>query len=79
MKKYTNIMWGVIFIIIGIIIGLNALGLTSINLFFDGWWTLIIIIPCFINLFKDEDKMGSIIGILIGLVLLLCQQGLFDF
>lgn len=33
MKKYTNIMWGVIFIIIGIIIGLNALGLTSINLF----------------------------------------------
>lgn len=79
MKKYTNIMWGVIFIIIGIIIGLNALELTSINLFFDGWWTLIIIIPCFINLFKDEDKMGSIIGILIGLVLLLYQQGLFDF
>lgn len=79
MKKCTNIMWGIVFIVIGIIIGLNTFGLTSINLFFDGWWTLIIIIPCFINLFKDEDKIGNIIGVLIGVVLLLCQQGLFDF
>ncbi len=79
MKKYTNIIWGIIFIVIGTIILGNVLGLTNIDIFFDGWWSLIIIIPCFINLFKDNNKMGSIVGILIGVALLLCCQGLLDF
>ena len=49
MKKIEEILWGVFFIAIGIIIGLNALGITDINIFFDGWWTLFIIVPCFIG------------------------------
>ena len=49
MKKFGNVLWGIILIIIGLIIGGNALGITNINIFFDGWWTLFIIIPCFIG------------------------------
>lgn len=79
MKVITNTLWGLVFIVLGLIFGLNALDITNINIFFDGWWTLIIIIPCFIDLFKDKDKTGNIIGILIGVVLLLCSQGLLDF
>ncbi len=53
------------------VFGLNALGITDINIFFDGWWTLFIIVPCFIGLFKDEDKTGNLIGLIIGICLLL--------
>ena len=74
-----NVLWGVVLISIGIILGLNALDITSINIFFNGWWTLFIIVPCFIDLFKDEDKTGNIIGIIIGCFLLLACQGIVDF
>ncbi|MBQ9072049.1 MAG: hypothetical protein IJY25_02715 [Bacilli bacterium] len=79
MKKTRNVLWGLVFIVIGLVFGLNALDITHINIFFDGWWTLIIIIPCFIDLFKGEGKTGNIIGILVGVVLLLCSQGILDF
>ena len=54
-------------------------GITNINIFFDGWWTLFIIVPCFIGLFKEREKTGNIIGLAIGLVFLLCCQDMIDF
>lgn len=54
-------------------------GYTNINIFFDGWWTLFIIVPCFIGLFKEDEKTGNIIGLLIGILLLLCCQDILDF
>lgn len=79
MKKFGNVLWGVVLIIVGLIIGGNSLGITNINIFFDGWWTLFIIVPCFIGLFKDNEKTGSIIGLLIGVALLLGCQNILDF
>ncbi len=79
MKKVSNVLWGGILILIGLIIGGNALGITNINIFFDGWWTLFIIIPSFIGLFKEEGKTGNIIGLLIGILLLLSCQDILDF
>ena len=54
MNKISNLLWGFVFIIVRVIFGLNALEITDINIFFDGWWTLFIIVPCFIGLFKDD-------------------------
>lgn len=79
MKKVSNVLWGFAFIFVGLILGLNALELTNINIFFDGWWTLFIIVPCFIGLFKEREKTGNIIGLLIGITLLLCCQDLLNF
>ena len=79
MKKFGNVLWGVVLIAIGLIIGGNALGITHINIFFDGWWTLFIIIPCFIGLIKDDEKTGSLIGLLIGIALLLGCQNILNF
>lgn len=79
MKNFGNVLWGVVLIAIGLIIGGNALGITNINVFFDGWWTLFIIIPCFIGLFKEREKTGNIIGLLIGIALLLCCQNILNF
>ena len=79
MKKFGNVLWGIVLIFIGLIIGGNALGITNINIFFDGWWTLFIIIPSFIGLFKDNEKTGNLIGLLIGIALLLACQDILDF
>ncbi len=79
MRKFGNVLWGLVFIAIGIIIGLNSMGITHINIFFRGWWTLFIIVPCFIGLFKNTSKWGDLIGLLIGIALLLCAQGIFSF
>lgn len=79
MYKTSNILWGLVLIIIGLIFGLNALDITNINIFFTGWWTLFIIVPCFIDLFKDKDKTGNIIGLIIGIFLLLACNNIIDF
>lgn len=79
MKKFTGLLWGLCFIIIGTILITNELELTSINLFFNGWWTLFIIIPCFVGLFQEKNKTGNLIGITIGILLLLSIQNIISF
>ncbi len=79
MKKFGNILWGVALILIGVIIGLNAVGITKINIFFQGWWTLFIIIPSFIELFRSSEKMWNFIWLVIGVALLLCAQNILSF
>ena len=41
-------LWGIVFVLFGIVLGLNALGITNINIFFAGWWTMFIIVPSLI-------------------------------
>ena len=79
MKNISNTLWGIVLIALGLILGLNATGLVDINIFFAGWWTLFIIVPCFIGLFSDKDKTGSFIGLLVGVCLLLGCQDIIDF
>ena len=79
MKKTSNILWGVVLVAAGVLFALNALNITDINLFFDGWWTLFIIIPCAIGLFTEREKLGNVIGILIGVALLLWCRDILSF
>ena len=79
MKRINSILWGIALIVIGGIFALNAFGITSIHLFFDGWWTLFIIVPCLIGIFSEREKIGNIIGLLVGVFLLLCCQNVLDF
>ena len=77
MKKMSNILWGLLFIVLGVIFGLSAFDVIEIrDIFFDGWWTLFIFVPCTIELFRSRDKTGNIIGIVVGVVLLLICQGM---
>ena len=36
MSNLKNTLWGILLIVVGLIIGLNALGITNIDIFFDG-------------------------------------------
>ena len=71
MSKTSKILWGLVVIVLGVIYGLNALDIARINIFFDGWWTLFIIVPCAVGLFREKEKLGNIIGIAVGAALLL--------
>lgn len=79
MKDKGNLIGGILLIAIGIIMGLNSLGITNISLFFDGWWTLFIIIPNLIDIIKEPRKTSNYIWFGVGVVLLLCAQGILSF
>ena len=78
MKDKGNLIWGLLLIAIGVVIGLNSLGIADIDLFFDGWWTLFIIVPSLIDLIKEPTKTGNYIWLGVGTVLLLCAQGILN-
>lgn len=79
MKKINRILWGIILIAAGVILALNVFDIMNIDIFFDGWWTLFIIVPSAIGLFTEREKTGNIIGIAIGVFLLLCCQDILSF
>ena len=79
MKKRGNILWGIVLIAVGLGVALNALDIVTVDVFFDGWWTLFIIVPCGVGLFTEREKTGNLIGIAIGVILLLCCQEILDF
>lgn len=79
MKRVNQILWGVVLVAAGLLLGLNALDIVHVDVFFDGWWTLFILIPCGIGLLSGKDITGNLIGLAIGGALLLCCQDLLDF
>ena len=79
MKDYTKYIIGFLLIFIGLILGLNAFGITNINIFFSGWWTLFIIIPAINGIISDDEKLGSIIWLIVGIILLLGCQDMISF
>ncbi len=78
MKRNSNgFIWGIILIVLGLFIAARAVGLITFSIFFDGWWTLFIIIPCFIGLFSNEHgKISYLIGLCIGTLLLMSAQNM---
>lgn len=73
MTSSKRILWGVVLIGLGVLATLRAVG---IDIFFPGWWTLFIIIPCGISAVTDKDKTFGIVGLAVGIILLLKKQGL---
>lgn len=78
MRNINKIIWGVILLAVGVIFALNALGVTNIDFWFPGWWTLFIIIPCGVGIFTGRDRWGNVFGLLVGVSLLLWQLDIVD-
>lgn len=79
MKRFNNIMWGVVFVAAGVLFGLNALEITHINIFFEGWWTFLIIIPSLIGLLTTKEKTGNAIALSIGVILFMFTRDIISF
>ena len=73
-KKLTNVLWGLCLVALGVIMIGNYMGIFNIDIFFDGWWTLFIIVPSVIGVFSKGDRTLSLIFLVIGVLMLLNQQ-----
>lgn len=79
MKRVNQIIWGIIFIGVGVLLCLNIFDILSFSLFFEGWWTLLIIIPAAVSLITGNDKTGSLIWLAVGVLLLLFCRDIIRF
>lgn len=68
-------------IVLGLAIILAAVGYIGnvfewwdYKLFFDGWWTLFILVPCVCSMIESGIHWGNAIGFVVGAALLLDQQ-----
>lgn len=77
-SKLSNLLWGLFFVLIGIGFAGNALWGWGFTLFFDGWWTLFIIVPCTISLIQNGFRAWPFGGLVIGIFLLLADRGIVD-
>lgn len=73
MKNIRRIIWGSILVIAAVLMVLDSLNVLSFNLFFDGWWTLFIIVPSVAALLEGKILDG-LQGIAIGAIFLLCAR-----
>lgn len=79
MRKITGITVGLLLVVCGVWYMLGEFGIADISFSLDGWWTLFIIIPSFEGLVAGKDKVGSTIGLLIGVLLLLAARDVLDY
>lgn len=79
MKKLTGIILGILLICCGVIYSLTAFDVINFTFSLDGWWTLFIIIPCLSGLFTTKDKLGNLIGLSVGVLLLLAARDILDY
>lgn len=78
-NKISNLIWGLVFIVIGVGIAGDIMDLWDFRLFFPGWWTLFIIIPCLVSIIRTGINVGATTGLIIGVMLLVSQYVRFDF
>ncbi len=78
-KGIKNIIWGIVLVAFGVLLVLNITDVLDGDLFFEGWWTMIIIVPCAVNLIASQARTAAFFGLLVGVVLLLGCRGVIDF
>ena len=78
MRNTKKIIWGLLLITVAVLLTLNSLGIVEFELFFDGWWTLFIIVPSIAGLIENKNKTDSIIWLLTGVIFLLCERNILS-
>ncbi|MBO5270926.1 MAG: hypothetical protein J6B77_09075 [Clostridia bacterium] len=80
MRTFKRVLWGTVLILLGVLFILDLFNIWDIgNLFFEGWWTLFIIVPCTIGLITERDKIGNLCGIFLGVGLLFAVNDYLSF
>lgn len=75
-KRISSILWGLIFIAVGLGVVGNMAGIWEFHVFFEGWWTLFFIVPAFISLIEKGFRIGNTVCLIVGAALLAACQGL---
>jgi Predicted membrane protein (DUF2154). len=73
-NSITPVIIGLILVIVGVGYVGNVLNLWDFTIFFKGWWTMFIILPCIVGLVNHGFNMSNFVGLIVGLFLLVMQQ-----
>ncbi len=71
----TKVIWGIGLILFGLALAAREFELITFKIFFPGWWTLFIIIPCAKSIMQRKNSIITNIGFGLGLLLLFNSQG----
>ena len=73
-----NIFWGVLLILVGILFLGRNMDWWDFSVFFRGWWTLFLIVPSIISIFRRESMGTSFLILVLGVLLLLVSQTVIE-
>lgn len=76
MNRNNKVIWGSALVLCGIV-WIVCICL-HINVLFNGWWTLFIIVPSICGLLGQREKTAPAIGLGVGVLLLLAEQNVID-
>ncbi len=74
-KRISRTVLGLCIAAVGIGYLGNQFSWWHFDLFFEGWWTLFIIVPCLVAIIESGPHLGNLLGLAFGICLLLHQQG----
>ncbi|MFH0992922.1 MAG: DUF5668 domain-containing protein [bacterium] len=75
MNNKNHRFLGIALIVLGALFILNRVGIWQIDVFFDGWWTLFLIIPGVYYMTKQGIQVGNTILVGLGVFFLLDARG----
>lgn len=73
-----NWFWGILLIVVGILFLGRNMDWWDFSIFFDGWWTLFLIIPSLISLVRREGIATSFLILILGVLMLLASQEVIE-
>ena len=73
-----NLFWGIVLIVVGILFLGRNMNWWNFSIFFEGWWTLFLIVPSIISLVRKESMGTSFLILVLGVFMLLASQNVID-
>lgn len=79
MKKLFGVVIGALLIVTGVLYVLSISGVLALEVSFDGWWTVFIIVPALQGLLTSRNKIGNLMVLLLGVYLFLAAQSIIEY
>lgn len=73
-----NLFWGILLIVVGVLFLGRNMDWWDFSIFFDGWWTLFLIVPSIISLVRREGIGTSFLILVLGVLMLLACQDVIE-
>ena len=73
-----NLFWGIVLIVVGILFLGRNMNWWNFSIFFEGWWTLFLIVPSIISLVRKESMGTSFLILVLGVLMLLASQNVIE-